>query len=88
MIHLLNFKHLHLYRSKPKKALESIKSDNAPVHIIISGDYYAYSNNSTLDLRNDMEPFLLKTLKKLKIRTASVNILRMLRYYLITKYGF
>ena len=68
--------------------LGTAKSDDIPVHIFISGDYYAYSSNHALELRNDMETFLLKTLKQLKIRKASISILRLLRYYLITKDGF
>ena len=64
------------------------KSDNSPVHIFIGGDYYAYPMNPDLDLSEDMEPFLLKTLKHLQIQKASVNFLRMSRNCLITKDGF
>ena len=73
---------------KRVKALAMAKSDNSPVHIFIGGDYYAYSMNPDLDLSEDMEPFLLKTLTYLQIRKASVNILRLSRQHLITKDGF
>ena len=79
---------------KRVKALAMTKSDNSPVHIFIGDDYYAYSMvywrtmNADLDLSEDMEPFLLKTLKDLQIRKASVNLLSMSRSHLITKDGF
>ena len=73
---------------KRVKALAMTKSDNSPVHIFIGGDYYAYSMNPDLDLSEDMEPFLLKTLNYLQIRKASVNLLSMSRSHLITKDGF
>ena len=73
---------------KRVKALALTKSDSSPVHIFIGGDYYAYPMDPDLDLSDDMEPFLLKTLKHLQIRKASVNILHMFRNHLITKDGF
>ena len=73
---------------KRVKALALTKSDNSPVHIFIGGDYYAYSMDPDLALSDDMEPFLLKTLKHFQIRRASVNILQLFRYHLITKDGF
>ena len=81
-----------LYISKQKKAIERAELDNFPIHIIIGCDMQAYVrilNHGHLSQyrSNYMESFLSNSLKSRKIREASVSILFMNRYHVITKNG-